>query len=405
MSDVDDRQQRLRSALQTASESLGDLVDAERSEADGGVELLEGVIAYVESVVDQTDGDLVTDAALDGIVAHADQVAADPNSTASPARARAYADALLTHVASLPAARGREVEQAVREIAANFQRSATQRLNAIETDAERANAEIAESLAALREEVASATSKSTSEIESHATAFEARLVEIDTALAAHQTRLDTMLERHSESFTEKQEERAAEYQDEMAKVKADLAEFLQEAKSDVDERMGEIRRMEEESSGLVHSIGLGGTAERYGDEAEEQKGVADNYRRLTVVLALGAVGMAIFAVVHQVEDTSAVLAKLGVSLVFGALATYTARQSGRHRIREERARNLQLELTAFAPFIEPLDDDQKELERVLMARKTFGNIRALPDAEDDHHYGPLGPALEKIKKTLDSTAE
>jgi hypothetical protein len=63
--------------------------------------------------------------------------------------------------------------------------------------------------------------------------------------------------------------------------------------------------------------------------------------------------MAVFAVVHHVNDNSAVIAKLGVSAVFGGLATYTARQSGRHRKKEEeRARNLQLELTAFAPFIE-----------------------------------------------------
>jgi hypothetical protein len=112
--------------------------------------------------------------------------------------------------------------------------------------------------------------------------------------------------------------------------------------------------------------------------------------------------MAVFAVVHHVNDNSAVIAKLGVSAVFGGLATYTARQSGRHRKKEEeRARNLQLELTAFAPFIEPLDDDIKELERVLMTRKTFGNIAALPEADDaDHQYGPLAPVLDVIQKRL-----
>ena len=109
--------------------------------------------------------------------------------------------------------------------------------------------------------------------------------------------------------------------------------------------------------------------------------------------------MAISAVLHEATDTSAVAAKLGVSIVFGGLATYTGRQSGRHRVREERARNLQLELTAFAPFIEPLDDDQKEVERVIMTRKTFGQISALPEASEiEHSFGPLGPALDKLNR-------
>jgi len=66
---------------------------------------------------------------------------------------------------------------------------------------------------------------------------------------------------------------------------------------------------------------------------------------------------------------------------------------------EERARSLQLELTAFAPFIEPLDDGLKELERVLMTRKTFGHIAALPDDDDDHQYG-LGSVLDAVQKRL-----
>jgi hypothetical protein len=40
---------------------------------------------------------------------------------------------------------------------------------------------------------------------------------------------------------------------------------------------------------------------------------------------------------------------------------------------KEWVRNLQLELTAFAPFIEPLDRDQQDFERVIMTRK---NLRA-----------------------------
>jgi hypothetical protein len=49
---------------------------------------------------------------------------------------------------------------------------------------------------------------------------------------------------------------------------------------------------------------------------------------------------------------------------------------------------LQLELTAFSPFIEPLTAEQKEEERVRMARKTFGHTPA-----DDDAMGPTPLSL------------
>lgn len=140
MSDVDERQERLRAALRAAANSLHDLVEEERTDAAGGVDLLESVVAYVDSIVEQTDGALITDPALTGIETHANAIASDPNATAGSART--YADGLLTAVAVLPPARERDAEQAVKEIAANFQRSATQRLNAIQTQAEETSTSI-----------------------------------------------------------------------------------------------------------------------------------------------------------------------------------------------------------------------------------------------------------------------
>ncbi|HEV7566811.1 MAG TPA: hypothetical protein VGO31_12715 [Microbacteriaceae bacterium] len=403
MSDVDQRQQALLGRIDAAVEALNGLLDAERGDAGNGAGTLDRVLSYTRAVVSQTDGELTTDSAIQAIGSHADAIATDPVATA--ASARAYADAILTGVALLPAARDRDVEQAVRESAANYQRSTSQRLNAIEAAAAEAERLVQADLATLRENVATASTTALAEIEAHATAFEGKLDEVDTTISAQQQRLDVMLDRQNATFASTQEERTAAYEAALAAAKKSVADLLAQAKVDVDARVSEIRRMEEESSGLVASIGLGGTAERYGDEAKDQKRVADTFRWITVVLALGAVAMAIFAVIHRVNDNSVVLAKLGVSAVLGGLAAYTARQSGRHRQREERARNLQLELTAFAPFIEPLPEPIKELERVLMTRKTFGNIAALPDGDDgSHNYGPLGPVLDRVQKRLASGA-
>jgi myosin heavy subunit len=397
MSDVNERRERLQIALRAAGEALGGLTQAERDSAPGSAELLERVVAYAQIVVEQTDDEVITDAALSGIESHANTIASSPSSAI--ANSRANADPILTSVATLPLARDRDVAQAVKEIVANLQRSATHRLNALEAEAQSKRSEIETALTELRATVDSMSETTKAEIETSSAGFQSKLADFESTLSTQRQSLDQMVTRHSETFSETQEERATAFQAEITKTREQIAAMIKESSAEVEQHVAEIRRMEDESSGLVHSIGLGGTAERYGDEAKDQKKVADQLRLATIALALGAVVMAVFAVVHQSDKTSTVLAKLGVSAVFGALATYTGRQSGRHRVREERARNLQLELTAFAPFIEQLDDDQKELERVIMTRKTFGQIPSLPESADiEHSFGPLGPVLDKIAR-------
>lgn len=404
MSELDERQQRILNSLDHAAKSLGDLVEAERTQAAGNVEMLEEVVAYARAVVAQSAAPLISEPALSSIVSHADAIAADPNGTA--ANARAYADPILSGIALLPLARDRQVEQAVREAAANYQRSVTQRLKAIEEEAVETAAAVRVTLEAAQADVEKAAATAAADFAQRAAAVETRVTEIETAVATQTQRLDAMVERQSASFTAVQDERAEEFTAELARVQSALEGVLANARQEVADHVAEIRRMEEESSGLVHSIGLGGTAERYGDESKYQRGVANRFRWLTICLALGAVGVAVWAVVHKVDNNSLVTAKLAVSTILGALAAYTAKQSGRHRAREERARNLQLELTAFAPFIEPLDDEIKEIERVRMTRKTFGHIRALPEAEDsgDHEYGSMASVIELIKTRRERAA-
>jgi len=322
-----------------------------------------------------------------------------------------YVDPILVYVNALPVAHDRDVEQAVRDAAANFQRSATQRIRAVEESSTKAIADLDQRRATLEAQLAAletgtATAKSDVETQMDALTadFEKKLTAYDVNLVNQRASFDNLVTSHSETFAESQTERATEFDVALATAQQRLDAFELRVGQEVDERVAEIRRMEDESSKLVGAIGLAGTSERYGVEAVAQKQVADKLRNFTVGLALGAVAMAVFAVVHNPEDAHATAAKLGVSVVFGALAAYTARQSGRHRTREERARNLQLELTAFAPFIELLPEDQQEFERVLMTRKTFGNIAALPEADAEHNYGlgPLGPVRDRLKKKPDA---
>ncbi len=65
--------------------------------------------------------------------------------------------------------------------------------------------------------------------------------------------------------------------------------MLDAARKELDARVGEIRRMEQETAGLVGAIGLAGTAKSYGDEIKEQRAAADRWRLATIVLSVLAV--------------------------------------------------------------------------------------------------------------------
>jgi hypothetical protein len=91
-----------------------------------------------------------------------------------------------------------------------------------------------------------------------------------------------------------------------------------------------------------------------------------------------------------------------VSAILGGIAAYLARQSGRHRRREEHARSLQLDLTAFSPFIEPLSPEQQEEERVIMTRKTFGKTTAPGASDEEPGPAPLSFLLQRKRKQLET---
>jgi hypothetical protein len=174
--------------------------------------------------------------------------------------------------------------------------------------------------------------------------------------------------------------------------KRQLEETRQQSAKEVETHVEEIRRLAGEAKGLNYAMSLFATAKHYGTEADTEKKAADRLRIATIALALAAAAVALFAVFHEPDETRALIAKLAVSAILGGLAGYTAQQSGRHRARASRARSLQLELIAFSPFIEPLDAEQKEEERVILTRKTFtGGVWA--DATDFQDPGPTPVSL------------
>ena len=274
------RLQQLREQATVASDEILAL-DASQWPDAGDQTRLSAVLAYAQSVLDSTDPDLITDSNATELEEALSKISNNPADT--PASAVSDGDRILEGVARLPVARDREAEQAAKDSAATFQRSAQQRL------------------ASLRGEFGGARSE---------------LRKIEEAIQARK--------------------------DELA--------------STIDERRSEIATK-------IESL-----------QAE-------------------------FAEKHPVAETFA--GKLALSLILGGIATYAARQSSYHRRREHHARDLQLELTAFSPFIEPLAADQQEEERVIMTRKTFGKTTAAPAPDEEPGPTPLSFALRRKEKAIE----
>jgi hypothetical protein len=406
MSNYDDRLAALRDQARETEATMQNLAESEWP-AKAVRDRTLGVLAYAQTVLETTDPTLVSDAAFQQVSSALTQFQNNPS--VGTTNADPWISVVIDAISQLPAARGREVEQAVKDAAANFQRSAQQRLNALKSEYHAGKAEldalkseIEQRRTELTAEITEGRAEVSTEITALQSAFEQRLAQYEQQLQSEQSALSKLRTTQTAEFEELEEKRAMASKERVEEAQQAIAALQQRALAEVEERVAEIRRMESESAQLVGAIGLAGTAERYGEEVEQQKGIADTWRIATVVLALLAVISVIVAVAekHPVAETFS--GKLALSAIFGGIATYAARQSRYHRDREQRARDLQLELTAFSPFIEPLSPEQREEERVIMTRKTFGKTTTSVKQEEEPGPTPLSFLLRRREKEADA---
>lgn len=402
MSSYDDRLTSLQDLARDAETAMRDLGDDAWPSGEMRERCL-GVFAYARVVLESSDGALLSDQAFQLISNAISQFSGSPAQAAQ--NADPWSSALIDAVGALPVARDRAVEQAVKDAAANFQRSAQQRLNSFDQDVAAARAELETlktTIDTRKTELATVLderkSEIATEIETLQTAFEEKLAAFEAQLESEKARLATLRTSQTTAFDAAEEQRSAAAKERVAKADAELEEFQKSAKAEVEARVAEIRRMETESAQLVGAIGLAGTAERYGEEVDDQKSVANFWRWVTVGLALLAVGGVVVAVAEKDPVAETFAGKLALSAILGGIAAYAARQSAYHRRREQRARDLQLELTAFAPFIEPLSTEQQEEERVIMTRKTFGKTTAVEKHAEEPGPTPLSFLLRRKER-------
>jgi len=366
---------------------------------------IERVLVYVQLVLQATDADLMSPSVAQQLTGALQDLINDPNMVVG--NPEALRERLLDAVARLPVSRERGAEQEAKDAAATFQRSARQRFATLDGEARSIQQEIATARARLDEinsEIASASAQRLGELASSIdemrTGFEQRLQGYETNLETEREEGLRQRGEQAAAFEEAQAARTATANAGLETAKEELDLLKASSHREVEVFVDEIRRMKEDSEKLVGVIGSIGTAERYGEDAKQQKKIADAWRWITIGFGLSAIVGVIAAILEKHPAAETYGGKIALSAILGGVATYAANQSKSHRDREKHSRNLQLELTAFSPFIELLTVEQKEEERVRMARKTFGHTPT-----DDDAVGPTPLSLVMQRRVRKETAE
>jgi VIT1/CCC1 family predicted Fe2+/Mn2+ transporter len=139
---------------------------------------------------------------------------------------------------------------------------------------------------------------------------------------------------------------------------SELADELSGAAEGVLDHLNKVKAEVDELHEVIVKKGLSGA---FAAEADTQAKAANTWRWIAITFGAVAIGVALYTALHAPDKLTweALIAKLVVSALLGALAAYAGKQSGLHRRRETGAKELELDLTAIGPFLEQLPAEQR----------------------------------------------
>jgi len=400
MSASDERLSSLTQIAVHATTAGAELDASHWSDAEARERVL-AVLAYTQLMIEGSDAALISSVVASELEATLTEFVNAPEQLAS--ESGPWVDRLLDLTGRLPRAQGRDFEQAAKKAARTFQRSAQQRFGAVERRAEEAESSVEALTANLegrRAEIdALAEQFRVQQEEAAETRFaqlEARTQDLQGAAERHAQSIEALMTEQAEVFRKAQDERAEEHREREQGYESHFALLEAGTNRRADTLVSEIAVMKDRSAELVGAIGITGTAERYGKEFEEQQATANKWRMVTLALGVLAAVAAVVAAFDHNATTAGT--KLAIAVLLGGVAAYTARQSARHRSREEHARQLQLDLTAFPVFVEALPEEDKVAATVWMAERSFLGARGFVDDKDDGGPSVLSQFAARRKK-------
>lgn len=379
----EERLKTLRKQIEDAQRTLHDLDKVTRAQNKDAFAGLEATLGYVSLVLERTDPLLIAPSAHAELARLLEQIVGNPaTAAASP---DSFTDGLLGQAALLPAAGGRDMEQAGKDAARTLRRSASQHLRGLRAEAEA----LREQLADVKAEIATAQQSATADNEAETTKLQQALTTIQSAAEAAQAKVEELADGFENDF-----ETAEAARDKQ--VKDGWKQTRQEIRDDANELVADLQRMREDAQGLVGAVSVATTANHFRADAKREQIAYIVLLTVTVLVLAGAVVVAHKAASHPNIDVQLLIAKLGVASGLVTLGYFTGRRATDHRDREKVARDKEADMRVFGPFIEPLPPKEQIQERILMARRFFGRTAAPVAAPEDEAASVLLSTDEEI---------
>jgi len=206
----------------------------------------------------------------------------------------------------------------------------------------------------------------------------ARLAELKEAHTSLKSEMAASLSNLETSFNKAQLQRDTDFATLLTESKAELAEAESTFKNQAAAIIQALETHRSNAARIVQVVGDIGVTGNYQNIANKETGQANLWRWITIGLftcGLFMAGATFVKFYHEPvtgTNTLAIAIRLLYALAIAAPAFYTARESARHRTNADRARQTELELASLGPFIELMNDQDKEDIRKSLIPTYFG---------------------------------
>ncbi len=368
----------LRTGIRQAEDALRSLDRSQREQNPGAVARLEKTLAYAAVVAERTDSDILSDEALQGLISALGEIANNPQAVA--AVPPPHHQALLRWLAYFPLTQDREVEQSITDVARTFRRSATAHNTQVQREADALRAEIG----ALKQTLDTQYSETMGAIQARQQELADKLTVIEGSVGAAEQTITQLAATEEQRFAVERDERAGHWEGDRDELIKEFRERTDGTLADLTEKgagtLAEIERMRDEAQGVVGAVSAATVANHFDDDAKREWKSYWALMSVAGVLALIAVGVAVWIASTSHDDLQTLFTKLAISTVLLAVGGVLANRSRDHREREKVSRQKAMDLRAFGPFIEVLPADTKEKVREEMVARFFAQEPAAPNA-------------------------
>lgn len=232
-------------------------------------------------------------------------------------------------------------------------------------------------------------------------AIQSDLEEITSEIEHQVERLDLIVEQQQGNFANAEAQRSQQFNESQSHFLKDnqtavitaaaaFKERLDELETQASSLTSSLKEKDEQAAMILGQAAASVVAGGYIQEAREQRKEADTWRLIAIGIAIAILALVAISQAFAPLEASAsleetlhdVLVRSPFGLVPTLVASFAIRESGKHRAREQTARRLALELTAFRPFLAELPVSDRNSVISKGASRYFGNI---PQGSDEDH--------------------